>query len=108
MYNYKVVNEPTESIYRYMRCPKCLKSLVHAEHKNYGKSIRDVQDLDFGFTHTGFQVWCNVHEINVIHINKLGMDLPVDTSVYGTLDDRNQGRVQPMSSLKQQLYEQEN
>lgn len=108
MAGHKEVHEPIESIYRYMRCPKCVKSLVHAEHKNYGKSIRDVQNLDFGFTHSGFQVWCNVHDINVIHINKLGMDLPVDTSVYGTLEDQKQGRVQSMSSLKQQLYEQEN
>ena len=108
MAGHKEVHEPIESIYRYMRCPKCVKSLVHAEHKNYGKSIRDVQNLDFGFTHSGFQVWCNVHDINVIHINKLGMDLPVDTSVYGTLEDQKQGRVQSMSSLKQHLYEQEN
>ena len=48
MAGHKEVHEPIESIYRYMRCPKCVKSLVHAEHKNYGKSIRDVQNLDFG------------------------------------------------------------
>jgi hypothetical protein len=99
---YKTTNYPVEAIYKHMRCPKCIAQLDYADDEFYNKSIRDIQDLDFGFTTKGFQLWCNRHDISVIHIDKGTHDLIVDTSEYGSLDKRN-GSMAPLSELKQAM-----
>ena len=51
------------NITMFLHCKKCL------QEKPPGISPRDYAQLEIGFTHPGFQVWCRRHEVNVIDVD---------------------------------------
>lgn len=61
----------------YMHCGKCMAQ------KPVDKSPAEFADLAVGWTPIGLQVWCNRHEINVLHIDFEGQKLPANTTANG-------------------------
>jgi hypothetical protein len=56
----------------FLHCGKCLKELVDQG----GGSPRDYARLSVGWTAKGFQVWCNRHDCNVMHVDFEGRKHP--------------------------------
>ncbi len=54
----------------YFHCKKCMNELP------YEISPREYQRLQVGWTLHGLQVWCNRHDVNIIHINFEGQKHP--------------------------------
>ena len=61
----------------YMHCRRCIAELP------YGESPADYARLEVGFTQRGWQVWCNRHDLNVMHIDFEGQQHPADLSESG-------------------------
>ena len=52
-----------------------------------GVSPQEYADNDVGFTVQGFQVWCNRHECNIIHMDFEGTQHPANTNRRATEGD---------------------
>ncbi len=51
----------TNEIKSFIHCKECLDSL--SEEESYH------QWIEIGFTEIGIQVWCRLHNINIVHID---------------------------------------
>jgi hypothetical protein len=54
----------------YLHCGRCL------DERPDGESPRDWARLSVGYTPIGVQVWCNRHDLNVVHIDFEGHTHP--------------------------------
>ena len=63
----------TNEIKAFMHCVLCLDSIPD------GVSPRVWARLSMGWTPSGFQVWCNRHEVNVLHVDFEGVKHPANT-----------------------------
>ena len=63
------------SIDSYVACTKCAKELADIEPKI---SLQDYAAIDVGFTNWGLQVWCRRHQVNIVHLDFGGQQLPAD------------------------------
>lgn len=61
----------------YMHCSKCL------EERPADQSPQEFADLSVGFTREGLQVFCNRHQLNVVHIDFQGVRHPALMDVEG-------------------------
>ncbi len=59
----------------YVACTKCAEELASIEPKI---SLQDYAAIDIGFTKWGLQVWCRRHQVNIVHIDFGGQQLPAD------------------------------
>lgn len=62
----------TLGIQAYMHCSRCLKE------RPDGVAPKDWAKLSIGFTNEGLQVWCNRHNINVMHVHFEGYKHPAN------------------------------
>lgn len=58
----------------YLHCSLC------CEERPSGVSQRDYARLGVGWTRQGLQVWCNRHEVNVMHVDFEGAQHPANTT----------------------------
>ena len=59
----------------YVACTKCAEELADIEPKI---SLQDYAAIDVGFTSWGLQVWCRRHQVNIVHLDFGGQQLPAD------------------------------
>ncbi|MEC8247000.1 MAG: hypothetical protein VYB91_00405 [Pseudomonadota bacterium] len=59
----------------YVACTKCVKEVADIEPKI---SLQDYAAIDVGFTNWGLQIWCRRHQVNIVHIDFGGAQLPAD------------------------------
>ena len=59
----------------YVACTKCAEEVVDIEPKI---SLQDYAAIDVGFTNWGLQIWCRRHQVNIVHIDFGGTQLPAD------------------------------
>ena len=59
----------------YVACTKCAEELAYIEPKI---SLQDYAAIDVGFTNWGLQVWCRRHQVNIVHLDFGGQQLPAD------------------------------
>ena len=59
----------------YVVCTKCAKEVADIEPKI---SLQDYAAIDVGFTNWGLQIWCRRHQVNIVHIDFGGAQLPAD------------------------------
>ena len=59
----------------YVACTKCVGELAGIEPKI---SLQDYAAIDVGFTNWGLQVWCRRHQVNIVHLDFGGQQLPAD------------------------------
>ena len=59
----------------YVACTKCAKEVADIEPKI---SLQDYAAIDVGFTNWGLQVWCRRHQVNIVHLDFGGQQLPAD------------------------------
>jgi hypothetical protein len=59
----------------YVACTKCAEEVADIEPKI---SLQDYAAIDVGFTNWGLQVWCRRHQVNIVHIDFGGAQLPAD------------------------------
>jgi hypothetical protein len=64
---------PDESA-SFIHCKKCVEEIEFGG----GGSPRDYSRLSVAFTEIGLQVWCDRHNINVMHIDFQGMKHPAN------------------------------
>lgn len=64
----------TNEIKAYLHCARCL------QERPDDMSPRDAQFISVGWTPLGLQVWCNIHECNVLHIDFEGQKHPANTT----------------------------
>lgn len=57
----------TKQIQMFMHCGVCLRENVP-------------QNIEAGWTHLGFQVWCRNHDCNIVHVNFEGSKHPANTT----------------------------
>jgi len=60
-----------EQIVRYFHCSKCIDEIPYEE------SPATWARLNVGFTKQGMQVWCQRHDLNVIHLDFQGQKVAV-------------------------------
>lgn len=72
------MSEP--QINAYMHCSKCL------EERPADQSPQEWADLSVGFTREGVQVFCNRHQLNVVHIHFQGQRHPALMDGEGRFD----------------------
>ena len=63
------------NIDRYVACTKCAEELADIEPKI---SLQNYATIDVGFTNWGLQVWCRRHQVNIVHLDFGGQQLPAD------------------------------
>ena len=68
------------SVVQYMHCGKCIDEIPGGLEAP-SVSPQDWADLSVGWTRWGFQVWCNRHKCNVVHVNFEGQKHPADVTV---------------------------
>lgn len=76
----------TNEIKAYLHCAMCLKE------RPEDVSPRDAQFISVGWTPLGIQVWCNIHESNVLHIDFEGQKHPANTMT----PDPNRPKILPV------------
>ncbi|MED5324312.1 MAG: hypothetical protein VYB91_05810, partial [Pseudomonadota bacterium] len=54
---------------------KCVKEVADIEPKI---SLQEYAAIDVGFTNWGLQIWCRRHQVNIVHIDFGGAQLPAD------------------------------
>jgi len=59
----------------YVTCTKCAEEVADVEPNI---SLQDYAAIDVGFTNWGLQVWCRRHQVNIVHIDFGGAQLPAD------------------------------
>lgn len=57
---------PTNDIGAFIHCKKCMEEAP------------DYQQLEVGWTEQGLQVWCPIHDMNIIHIDFEGHRHPAE------------------------------
>ena len=62
-----------ENIKQFMHCSLCITDGIPE-----GESPQTWARLSVGWTKEGFQVWCNRHNCNVIHVDFEGIKHPAD------------------------------
>jgi len=62
-----------QNIVQFMHCSLCIKEGIPKD-----ESPQTWSRLSVGWTVEGFQVWCNRHESNVIHVDFEGIKHPAD------------------------------
>ena len=64
---------PSEnSIQAFLHCRRCVESIPK------GHSPQSWSALSVGWTELGFQVWCNRHDINILHVDFEGQVHPAE------------------------------
>lgn len=58
----------------YIHCGECL------DERPDGISPKEYSQIQAGFTPLGIQIWCNRHEINIMHVDFEGTKHPANTS----------------------------
>ena len=71
----------TLSIHAYMHCGHCLDEFKAGKAK--GESPASYARLSIGMTKLGFQVWCNRHNANVMHVDFEGQKHPANLTDAG-------------------------
>ena len=61
------------SIEIYFHCRECLKELPEE------LSPDEYSNSQAGWTKKGIQVWCNRHELNIIHLDFLGQKVEIES-----------------------------
>ena len=51
----------------FFHCKECMRELPN------GQSPQDYQRIQAGWTTKGLQVWCNRHDLNIVHIDFEGV-----------------------------------
>ena len=69
----------TLEIEAYIHCGLCLEELK-AMGLPSPISPKEYSRTQAGFTKAGLQVWCNRHEVNVVHIDFEGQRHPANTT----------------------------
>ncbi len=65
----------TNEIKAYMHCGLCQR-----EDLPEGQSPADAQRISVGWTPLGLQVWCDKHNVNIIHVDFEGQKHPANTT----------------------------
>ena len=60
------------SILAYMHCRRCVETMPE------GFSPQTWSRLSVGWTELGFQVWCNRHNVNIVHVDFEGQQHPAE------------------------------
>lgn len=68
----------TNEIVQFFHCRRCLAEVSALAEKEGSASPRDYARLSVGFTPIGYQVWCNRHDINIVHIDFEGHTHPAN------------------------------
>lgn len=71
----KVIPRPVpseNSILLFIHCRRCLQEIPE------GQSPQTWSRLSVGWTELGFQVWCNRHEVNIVHVDFEGCQHPAE------------------------------
>ena len=63
------------AIAAYVHCLKCVDEWKEGQP---GESSQSYSRLSVGFTEEGLQVWCERHELNVVHIDFEGHQHPAN------------------------------
>ena len=63
-----------DNIEQFIHCGLCAVSVPK------GESPKTYARLSVGWTSAGFQVWCDRHECNVLHVDFEGKQHPADTT----------------------------
>jgi len=63
------MKEHTPKITAYLHCAKCI------EERPSGISPKDWARTQAGFTEKGIQVWCNRHDVSILHVDFDGKQL---------------------------------
>ncbi len=61
-------------------CGMCLHEVRSKKDAGEPVSNKDYARLTVGFTPKGLQVWCNRHEVNVLHVDFEGHKHPINTT----------------------------
>jgi hypothetical protein len=70
----------TNQIKMFLHCGKCLDELKAQAAREGSASPRDYARLSVGWTPLGIQVWCNRHDLNVLHVDFEGFQHPGNTT----------------------------
>ena len=74
----------------FMHCQLCLAEVMKSQGR---ASPRDYARISVGYTSLGWQVWCNRHDCNIVHISFEGCTHPANL----TRKDKNEN-AQPLST----------
>ena len=66
----------TNEIKMFIHCGMCLKEEIPE-----GESPQSRQRIEAGWTELGLQIWCNRHDVNIVHINFEGKEHPANTNM---------------------------
>ena len=69
--------ENTNEIIGYHHCGLCIKELPP------NTSPQEYARIQSGFTPRGVQIWCNRHDVNIMHIDFQGQQHPANTTIGG-------------------------
>ena len=72
---------PTNEIQMFIHCRKCLEEYQAGVPEAQGLSPKEYADTQAGWTKQGLQVWCNRHEVNVVHIDFGGHKMRANTEI---------------------------
>lgn len=64
----------------YMHCGLCLEEIKAMWDQGIEISPQEYARVQAGWTRQGIQVWCNRHEVNVMHMDFQGNKHPANTS----------------------------
>lgn len=87
------------NIVAYVNCSRCIAEWKEDPNLNKAMALRNYARFSCGATARGFQVWCNRHECNVIHINFQGMQHPADISRSLTTEEQKSITIEQVLAL---------
>ena len=70
----------TLSIVAYLHCGKCIADRQAGHPETLDTSPATYSRLSVGWTREGFQVWCQRHSCNVMHVDFQGEKHPANTT----------------------------
>jgi hypothetical protein len=69
----------TKEIVGFFHCQLCIDELSEISRRNnQPQSPETYQRLEVGYTTIGIQVWCRRHQVNVMHFDFEGHNVPVN------------------------------
>jgi len=68
----------SNKITTYIHCGKCLDTLLTSS--DLTQSPKEYQDVSFGWTEIGLQLWCNRCDVNILHVDFEGQTHPANTT----------------------------
>lgn len=83
------------SITSYIHCSRCIDEWLASDRS---VSPADYSRTQSGFTELGLQVWCNRHNVNVVHIDFQGARHPANMTVEDTTAISGEGVRMPKSN----------